>query len=105
MGGAIARADPDATAFAHRDATLSFLVAPKWTDPDRDQEMIEWAREIHEALAPYARDDVYANYLSEDGEKRTRAAYGDHYGRLVTLKDEWDPENLFSVNKNVRPTE
>jgi len=104
MGGAIARADPDATAFPHRDATVSFTVAPKWTDPSDDEGMIEWAREFFEATAPYTSDDVYVNYLSEDEQNRAKAAYGDHYERLRALKNEWDPKNLFSVNQNITPT-
>jgi FAD/FMN-containing dehydrogenase len=104
MGGAIARADPDATAFPHRDATVSFTVAPKWTDPSDDEGMIEWAREFFEATASYTSDDVYVNYLSEDEQNRAKAAYGDHYERLRALKNEWDPKNLFSVNQNITPT-
>jgi FAD/FMN-containing dehydrogenase len=104
MGGAIARADSDATAFPHRDATVSFTVAPKWTDPSDDEGMIEWAREFFEATASYTSDDVYVNYLSEDEQNRAKAAYGDHYERLRALKNEWDPKNLFSVNQNITPT-
>lgn len=32
------------------------------------------------------------------------AAYGDNYDRLVELKDDWDPENLFQLNSNIKPT-
>lgn len=105
MGGAIARADPDATAFPHRDATASFTVAPKWTDPERDTELVGWAQGIFEATAPYATGDVYANYLSGDEQDRIRAAYGEHYDRLVQIKREWDPENRFHRNQNIDPEE
>lgn len=104
MEGAIAREDPGATAFPHRDASVSFTIASKWTDPARDDELIDWTREFFEATAPYASDDVYVNYLSEDEQERAEAAYGDHYNRLVDLKNEWDPENLFSMNQNIEPT-
>jgi len=103
MGGAIGRVDPDATAFPHRDATLTCTVAPKWVDPKRDEELIAWAREFHEAMAPHATDGVYANYLDRDERDRVRAAYGEHYDRLVEVKTDWDPENVFSLNRNVEP--
>nr|WP_321112743.1 FAD-binding oxidoreductase [Halorussus salinisoli] len=103
MGGAIARADPDATAFPHRDATVSFTVAPKWTDPAMDEELTDWAREFFEATAPYATDDVYVNYLSDDEQERAKAAYGDHYDRLIELKRKYDPENVFRTNQNLDP--
>jgi FAD/FMN-containing dehydrogenase len=105
MGGQIARVDPDATAFPHRDATVSFTVAPKWTDPADDDAMIDWARRFFEATTPYATDDVYVNYLSWDEQGRAEAAYGDHYERLLELKREYDPDNLFQVNQNLTPSE
>lgn len=104
MGGAIRQVDSSATAFPHRDAAFSFTVAPKWTDPRRDDELISWAREFHEAMGPYAADGVYVNYLDDDEEDRVRSAYGERYERLVDLKNEWDPANLFRMNQNIEPT-
>jgi FAD/FMN-containing dehydrogenase len=103
MGGAIARVDPTATAFPHRDAAYSLGIWPGWADPEADAELIDWARSFHEAMAPYA-EGVYANYLDRDEEDRVAAAYGRNHDRLVAVKDEWDPENLFRMNQNVEPT-
>lgn len=103
MGGAIARADPDATAFPHRDATLSFTIAPKWTDPTRDEKLVRWASEFFDAVAPHTSEEVYMNYLSRDEQERTRAAYGEHYDRLVDIKRKYDPENVFEMNQNIDP--
>jgi hypothetical protein len=33
-----------------------------------------------------------------------RDAYGENYGRLVTLKNRCDPTNLFRLNQNIEPT-
>jgi FAD/FMN-containing dehydrogenase len=45
------------------------------------------------------------NFLDEEGQDRVRAAYGpEKYGRLVALKDAWDPGNLFRRNQNIRPS-
>jgi FAD/FMN-containing dehydrogenase len=45
------------------------------------------------------------NFLSaDDGEDRVRAAYGEmKFERLVQLKRKYDPQNLFQVNKNIKP--
>ncbi len=104
LGGAVNRVASTATAFPHRDAAYSFGIWPGWADPDRDDELIEWAREFHEAMAPYATDGVYSNYLDRDEHDRINAAYGDNYDRLVQLKNEWDPENLFRMNQNIEPS-
>ena len=48
--------------------------------------------------------DVYANFMMEDeGEAQVKAAYGDNYGRLATVKKKYDRGNLFHVNQNIRP--
>ena len=34
-----------------------------------------------------------------------RAGYGaEKYAKLVALKDKWDPDNLFRVNQNIKPS-
>lgn len=105
LGGAISRADHDATAFPHRDKAFSFTIAMRWSDPSRDDELIAWAREFHEALEPYASDGVYVNLLDQDDAERVTNAYGDWYERLRDLKREWDPDNLFRTNQNVKPAD
>jgi FAD/FMN-containing dehydrogenase len=104
MGGAVGSVDPSATAFPHRDAAYSVHVLPGWSDPDRDEELMEWADGLHEALAPHSTGGVYVNLLGRDEDDRLRAAYGRNYDRLVELKREWDPDNLFSSNQNLDPT-
>jgi FAD/FMN-containing dehydrogenase len=32
-----------------------------------------------------------------------RAAYGSNYDRLAQVKRKYDPDNLFSVNQNIKP--
>jgi FAD/FMN-containing dehydrogenase len=105
MGGAIGRVEPTATAFPHRDAAYSLGIWPGWADPENDDDLIAWAREFHEAMAPYATDGVYANYLDRDERDRVEAAYGVNYDRLVNVKNRWDPENRFRLNQNVEPTD
>jgi FAD/FMN-containing dehydrogenase len=36
---------------------------------------------------------------------RLRTAFGaETYDRLVAVKNEWDPENVFHLNQNIRPS-
>ena len=104
LGGAIARVAPDATAYHHRNAAFSFNVFPRWTDAEEDEAHISWARAFMAAVAPFATNGVGVNFLSQEGDERVKAAYGDNYDRLVNLKNKYDPGNLFRMNQNIRPT-
>lgn len=104
VGGAINRIDKSATAYPHRDATHQFELATQWTDPDIDEEVISWARDFHDAMAPYATGGEYVNNQTDDNPEQVKAAYGDNYDRLVEIKNRWDPENLFQRNQNIEPS-
>lgn len=103
LGGAMARVDPDATAYYHRDAPFSFNLYPRWTDPREDDAHISWARAFMDAVAPFATEGVGVNFLSQEGHERVKAAYGANYDRLAALKAKYDPDNLFRMNQNVEP--
>lgn len=102
-GGAIARVDSAATAYPHRDAPFAFHIMAGWTQPDQDDEIIGWTRQFSDAMVPFATGGVYVNVLGTDEKDRIHAAYGDNYGRLLELKRQWDPENLFRRNHNISP--
>jgi FAD/FMN-containing dehydrogenase len=102
--GAVKGTDPDATAFAHRDAPYVLNILGLWTAGDDADEHTGWAREFSRAIQPFATGQVYLNFLGDEGEDRIRRAYGaDKYARLAVLKKEYDPDNLFRMNQNIKP--
>jgi FAD/FMN-containing dehydrogenase len=103
IGAATARPAPDATAYAHRDARFVMNVHGRWDDATDDERGIRWARAFFQASAPFASGGVYVNFLTADEGDRVRNAYGPNYDRLVRVKRQYDPGNLFSVNQNIRP--
>ncbi|HVF00743.1 MAG TPA: FAD-binding oxidoreductase [Rubrobacteraceae bacterium] len=104
MHGAASRVDPAAMAFPHRDEHYDFLILSQWADPTDSEENMRWTRRLFEAMEPFFETGVYVNNLGEEGEDRVREAYGEHYERLVALKDKYDPTNLFRLNQNIRPS-
>jgi hypothetical protein len=104
--GEVTRVLVDATAVPHREPGYNFLVTSVWTDPAASNENVAWTKEIFAALEPFFVARRYLNYFSEDdvGEDPVRAAYGKNYERLVELKKEYDPENVFHLNTNVAPS-
>jgi FAD/FMN-containing dehydrogenase len=106
QGGAVARVDEDATAFAHRDAAHDINIVAAWRPDDPEPERhIEWVRAFFTAMEPHSRG-VYVNFTSDDPPERVRErAYGpEKWQRLVVLKGKYDPTNFFRFNANIPPT-
>ncbi len=105
LGGALARAGEDETAFSQRDAGHNVNINAVWTDDDAESERhVAWARDFFSAMQPHAGGRVYLNFLGDEGAERVRHAYGDRqYGRLVDLKRTYDPTNFFRRNQNIAP--
>lgn len=86
LGGAVGRADPEATAFEDRRAAHAVVVDAAWSDPARASACIAWTRDFWQAVHPYSTGRIYVNFLGEEGQDRVRAAYGEaKYGRLRAL--------------------
>ena len=53
---------------------------------------------------PYAATGRYVNEVTDTGDGMTSSIYGDvKMERLVALKREWDPDNVFRLNQNIKP--
>jgi FAD/FMN-containing dehydrogenase len=99
-GGAVSRVPDDATAFAHRGAEFMFHPICNWDDPADDERHIAWSRSASAAMEPYKTGGVYLNFMTDDA---VRAGYGDaKYERLVELKRQYDPDNVFRFNQNIQ---
>ena len=88
-----------------RKAPFAFYGISQWEDPAEAEDHIRWARELGEAMEPYSAKGIPLNFVMDEGNERVQASFGpEKYTRLVALKDEYDPGNLFSRNQNIRPS-
>lgn len=102
-GGAVARAANGKTPLAQRNAPWVTHALLKWEQPGQDTEHIGWGRAFTAAMKRFGSGGVYLNFIGDEGQDRIRAAYGDHYARLVEIKVRYDPHNLFRLNQNLKP--
>jgi FAD/FMN-containing dehydrogenase len=79
-----------------------FDIIAQWANPAEAAIHVQWARELWKDVEPYA-SGVYVNHIAEDEPGRVSAAYGPNYARLVSVKTQYDPGNLFRINHNIRP--
>jgi FAD/FMN-containing dehydrogenase len=105
MGGAIEDVAPDETALPVRDAKWCYHALTMWQpEMGPDEVHVNWTKELAAAMSKYARPGILLNFVADEGEERVRSTYGEHYDRLVALKDRYDPNNLFRLNQNIPPS-
>ena len=103
-GRTIATVSEDDTAFTGRDAAFWAGAEIAWDDGELDDACRAWARAAVDSAAPHASVGRYVNDVTEVGGGVARMIYGDaKYERLVALKREWDPDNVFRLNQNITP--
>ncbi|MFC4908656.1 FAD-binding oxidoreductase [Actinomadura gamaensis] len=105
LGGAMAKAPAVPSAVGHRDA--AYFVA--FLSPLAGGATADGVREFHDRLdavvAPWKLGHALTFlYGTNATVENVRAAYEpDAYQRLVALKREYDPSNLFRLNHNIPP--
>jgi FAD/FMN-containing dehydrogenase len=103
IAGAANRIPANAMAYGHRDAKFVLNVHGRWDENTEDQRCIAWARAFFQATAPYASAGAYVNFMTGDETDRVPTAYGINYDRLAQIKKQYDPDNVFHLNQNIKP--
>ncbi|MGH2792925.1 MAG: FAD-binding oxidoreductase [Actinomycetota bacterium] len=103
-GGAVARVNGADTPMARRDTSWVTHPFALWLDATDDDFWINWARSFNKDMKTYSSDGVYLNFIGNEGQDRIIAAYGkENYDRLAQLKRQYDPDNVFRFNQNIKP--
>jgi FAD/FMN-containing dehydrogenase len=103
IDGAPQRVGPTETPWAARDANWAQVIVGVDSDPANAEAIRSWAVDYWEAVHPYSSGGVYLNFIMDEGQERVQATYGENYARLAAIKAQYDPDNLFHVNQNIRP--
>ncbi|HEY2868058.1 MAG TPA: FAD-binding oxidoreductase [Gaiellales bacterium] len=101
--GAVTRVDPAATAVPHREAGWNLLFPSEWIDPADTEKNIAWTKDTYAAVSEHLVARKWLNYLNDDEDGAVRAAYGPNFDRLVSVKRQHDPQNVFRGNHNIAP--
>jgi len=109
LGGKLARMEPGSvpTADVYSEMKWWFIVITEFpkgpANIDIRNKCVQWVRDVYKTIEPFASKDEERqhDYWSE--------TLGDIYGRkgnidkLRDLKTKYDPDNIFSMNRNITP--
>jgi hypothetical protein len=102
-GGAINKVASDATAFAHRATTkYSIQYYMQWESPAASDANIAMMRTLYASMRPFVSGRSYVNYCDLDlGDGYAKAYWGDNLPRLMKIKNQVDPKNIFRHAQSV----
>jgi FAD/FMN-containing dehydrogenase len=104
VAGALNDHEADDGAVGNRDAHYIGGFAGTWPPGAPADPHVAWARDGWERIRPFSTGGNYVNFqLADDDTARTAAAYGANYQRLQRAKADYDPDNLFRLNRNIPP--
>jgi FAD/FMN-containing dehydrogenase len=106
LGGQIDRVPPDYNALTARGpGAWTLHCIAEWVNPSETEYELEWVRTWGRGIQPYRRAGVAPTFSADAGDDEwVKANFGDRYAKLVALKDKYDPDNLFRLNQNVKPS-
>ncbi len=95
----------DATAFSGgRSPRYGVFMIAVCPSPEMLPAERQWVRETWQAFQPAATGaGAYVNGMTDFDEDIVRAVYGPKHARLSAIKAEYDPNNVFHRNANIKP--
>lgn len=102
--GAASRVGNEETSWAYRDTKYTGVIVGVDPDPANADKITQWCKDYHQALHDYSSGGAYSNFMMDEGQERIKASYRHNYDRLAQIKKQYDPNNLFKVNQNIKPS-
>jgi FAD/FMN-containing dehydrogenase len=106
IAGAVNERAENDGAVGNRDAAFVVGAAGAWPAGDPNGESYQaWVRSSWERIRPFSTGGNYINFQTiDDDVTRIEDSYRGNYERLLRVKAEYDPDNVFRVNRNLEPS-
>ncbi|MEP7105511.1 MAG: FAD-binding oxidoreductase [Chloroflexota bacterium] len=105
LDGAASRVPEASAAFPDRVSAYSINILGRLDPVERAAEVKQWTQGFWRDLKPHAAGGSYLNWLGlEEEPDRVTMSFGpDKYARLARIKRQFDPDNVFHLNANIKP--
>jgi hypothetical protein len=100
-GGAISRVGRTETAFSHREAQYHLMSFVSWAPGADGTAHIDYINSHWSNVAPFTTG-FYVNDYFDQTQEQVNGTYRDNFPRLLKIKQQYDPTNLFRLNANIR---
>jgi hypothetical protein len=102
-GGVISRVGRTETAFSHREAQYHLMSFVSWGHGADGTEHIDYINSHWSNVGPFTTG-FYVNDYFDQTQEQVNQTYRENFPRLLKIKQQYDPTNLFRLNANIRST-
>jgi len=100
-GGAIGRVGRTETAFSHRESNYNLLSFVSWKTGEDGADHVKYINSHWSNVEPFTTG-FYVNDYFDQTQEKVNQTYRDNFPRLLKVKQQYDPTNLFRLNANIR---
>ena len=100
-GGAITERKKDATAFVHREAGFDVYVWVFFTNDEQRKNAEDFLELFRNTMKTLGNGRAYQNYPARDNDEYLKMYYGSNLKRLMDIKQQWDPHDVFSYGQTI----
>lgn len=102
MHGASCAVGAQAAPIVRDEHRSSYFFNMSWGHSSQTEDSMAWVDQSIKDMQPHNSAGTYVNYLSSNAPEAVAASYGTNYSRLQKLKSQYDSENIFHLNRNIR---
>jgi hypothetical protein len=102
MHGAPCAVNAQATPILRDEHNSNYFFNMSWGHSSQSEDSMAWVDQSIKDMQPFNRAGTYLNYLSSNTPQAVADSYGANYPRLRKLKSQYDSENSFHLNRNIR---
>jgi hypothetical protein len=102
MHGASCAVSAQATPILRDEHSSSYFFNMSWGHSSQSDDSMAWVDRSIKDMQPFNRAGTYINYLSSNAPEAVADSYGANYRRLRKIKSQYDSENTFHLNRNIR---
>lgn len=102
LGGAVRDTETNATAFYYRQANYIMAITSSWESKEEAPLHEEWVKTSFNYVYTITRGS-YVNFPYNQTPNYEYNYYGEHIRRLMHIKKEYDPHNIFSFPQSIKP--
>ena len=101
LGGMINKVAPDATAFPHRNNTVTYQFLSYFVSPCNETAMIAWQDAFYKSMSNYMSPGAYRNYANLNLTNYNERYFLQNLPKLENIKAFRDPNNIFSYSQSI----